>query len=80
SEGTRWTRCGHFQPAKIIMIVDCHKFHCERSQLHSRGCTARTCSKTFGPQIEQDVERVNDLCRACRVALGKAASRLPLPL
>ncbi|KAJ7686980.1 hypothetical protein B0H14DRAFT_2403706, partial [Mycena olivaceomarginata] len=68
SDGTRWTRCGHFQRHLVTHIVDCERTNCERSLLHPRGCRASTCAKNFGPQIENDVDKVDEHCYRCRAA------------
>ncbi|KAF8143654.1 hypothetical protein K438DRAFT_1513828, partial [Mycena galopus ATCC 62051] len=72
SQGTRWTRCGHFQRHLVIAIVDCNRPRCERSVYHPRGCRLPTCAKNFGAEIQQDVDRVDDFCWACS-SLSSAA-------
>ncbi|KAJ7831650.1 hypothetical protein B0H13DRAFT_2240535 [Mycena leptocephala] len=74
AEGTRWTRWGfHFQRHLVVAIVDCNTTRCERSVYHPRGCRAPTCAKNFGPEIQKDVDRVDEYCWACRAAQERAA-------
>ncbi|KAJ7064301.1 hypothetical protein C8F01DRAFT_41331 [Mycena amicta] len=73
AEGTRWTRCGHFQRHMIIAIVDCNTTRCERSVYHPRGCRSTTCARNFGPEIQRDVDSVDEFCWACRAAEERAA-------
>ncbi|KAL1950030.1 hypothetical protein VTO73DRAFT_5152 [Trametes versicolor] len=45
AEGTRWSKCGHFQRHLVVAIMDCNSAKCERSYLHQRGCRDPTCIK-----------------------------------
>ncbi|KAF8148248.1 hypothetical protein B0H34DRAFT_737478, partial [Crassisporium funariophilum] len=73
AEGTRWTRCGHFQRHLVIAILDCNTTRCERSCYHPRACRQPTCAKNFGSEIQRDVDSVDEFCFACRAAQAKAA-------
>lgn len=75
AEGTRWAKCGHFQRHLVVAIEDCQSRECERSLSHAKGCRADKCKKNFGPDIQQDVDTVNDECFQCRAA---AARRVPV--
>ncbi|KAJ7049347.1 hypothetical protein C8F01DRAFT_1002506, partial [Mycena amicta] len=72
-DGTRWTRCGHFQRHFITAIQDCMSRNCAKSQMHSPSCRRTTCVRNFGPDVENDVDSVDDLCWACKSALDRAA-------
>ncbi|KAI0642848.1 hypothetical protein C8Q79DRAFT_1002679 [Trametes meyenii] len=74
AEGTRWSKCGHFQRHLVVAIMDCNSPKCERSYLHPRGCRDTQCIKNFGPEVQKDVDTVKDECFQCRAA---AARRLP---
>ncbi|KAH9889885.1 hypothetical protein C8Q73DRAFT_705793 [Cubamyces lactineus] len=74
AEGTRWSKCGHFQRHLVVAIMDCNSTKCERSYLHPRGCRDPTCLKNFGPEVQKDIDTVKDECFQCRAA---AARRLP---
>ncbi|KAJ7192890.1 hypothetical protein GGX14DRAFT_537681 [Mycena pura] len=73
AEGTRWTRCGHFQRHLVVAIVDCNTRHCERSVYHKRGCRLPTCARNYGPEIQRDVDAVDDFCWVCKAAVERAA-------
>ncbi|KAL1733421.1 hypothetical protein EV714DRAFT_246435 [Schizophyllum commune] len=45
AEGTRWTRCGHFQRHLVVAIVDCNTTRCERSYYHPKGCREPSCAR-----------------------------------
>ncbi|KAI0793108.1 hypothetical protein BC629DRAFT_1581950 [Irpex lacteus] len=74
AEGTRWSKCGHFQRQMVVAIVDCNSSRCERSYLHAKSCKDPNCLKNFGPDVQKDIDTVNDECFQCRAA---AARRLP---
>ncbi|KAJ7208642.1 hypothetical protein GGX14DRAFT_454017 [Mycena pura] len=73
AEGTRWTRCGHFQRHMVVAIVDCNTTRCERSVYHHRGCRKPTCARDFGLEIQWDIDSVDEYCWACRAAQERAA-------
>ncbi|KIY52498.1 hypothetical protein FISHEDRAFT_63827 [Fistulina hepatica ATCC 64428] len=75
AEGTRWTRCGHFQRHMIIAIVDCNSRHCRNSFIHPRSCHEPTCIRDYGEEIQRDVDRVDEYCWACRAAQARAEGR-----
>ncbi|KAF9559721.1 hypothetical protein CPC08DRAFT_736071 [Agrocybe pediades] len=77
AEGTRWSKCGHFQRHIVTTIIDCTAINCERSYYHPKDCRLRTCINQFGPEIQQDVDTVDEYCFACRAAQAKAAG-IPL--
>ncbi|KAF8340818.1 hypothetical protein F5887DRAFT_440554 [Amanita rubescens] len=72
AQGTRWAKCGHFQRHLVIAIVDCNSSLCEKSYRHQRGCRSRDCLKCFGPEIQQNVDKVDEFCFACRAAQARA--------
>ncbi|KAF9258394.1 hypothetical protein L218DRAFT_732357 [Marasmius fiardii PR-910] len=72
AEGTRWKKCGHFQRHLVIAILDCNSSRCERSYLHTRECRQPTCIKNYGPEIQKDVDNVDEFCFACRAAQERA--------
>ncbi|KAL4247907.1 TAZ-type domain-containing protein [Abortiporus biennis] len=74
AEGTRWKKCGHFQRHLVVAIMDCNSSRCERSYLHSKSCRDQACQKNFGPDVQKDIDTVNDDCFQCRAA---AARKLP---
>ncbi|OCH87931.1 hypothetical protein OBBRIDRAFT_813895 [Obba rivulosa] len=74
AEGTRWSKCGHFQRHMIIAIMDCNSSHCERSILHPRGCRDPGCERNFGAEVQKDIDTVKDECFQCR---AKAHRTLP---
>ncbi|KAI0738854.1 hypothetical protein C8Q80DRAFT_1202434 [Daedaleopsis nitida] len=45
AEGTRWSKCGHFQRHLVVAIMDCNSHKCERSYLHPKGCRDAACIK-----------------------------------
>ncbi|KAJ7195952.1 hypothetical protein GGX14DRAFT_674212, partial [Mycena pura] len=45
AQGTRWSRCGHFQRHLITAIVDCSSSHCEKSLQHPRNCRLTSCTR-----------------------------------
>ncbi|TRM62044.1 hypothetical protein BD626DRAFT_558256 [Schizophyllum amplum] len=65
AEGTRWTRCGHFQRHLVVAIVDCNTMRCRES----------SCARNFGPEIQKDIDAVDEYCFACRAAQAKAEGR-----
>ncbi|GJE92587.1 hypothetical protein PsYK624_087420 [Phanerochaete sordida] len=71
AEGTRWSKCGHFQRHMVAAIMDCDSPKCERSLKHHKGCRDATCIKNFGPDIQRDVDTVNDDCFQCRAAAAR---------
>ncbi|KDR77598.1 hypothetical protein GALMADRAFT_267006 [Galerina marginata CBS 339.88] len=73
AEGTRWTKCGHFQRHLVVAILDCNATNCERSYFHANGCRQQTCAKNYGPEIQRDVDSVAEFCFACRAAQARAA-------
>ncbi|KAF8073390.1 hypothetical protein FPV67DRAFT_1409373, partial [Lyophyllum atratum] len=73
SEGTRWTRCGHFQRHMIIAIVDCNSYRCALSHFHPPECRSPLCRCVYGEELQQDVDSVNDYCWQCKSAQERAA-------
>ncbi|THU99590.1 hypothetical protein K435DRAFT_818520 [Dendrothele bispora CBS 962.96] len=73
AEGTRWTRCNHFQRHLVVAILDCNNPRCSRSYVHPTGCRDRSCIQNFGPEIQRDIDSVNEFCFACRAAQERAA-------
>ncbi|KAF8980906.1 hypothetical protein BDQ17DRAFT_1358630 [Cyathus striatus] len=73
AEGTRWTKCGHFQRHLVIAIMDCNTQRCEKSIYHPRTCRLPTCVKNFGQEVQKDVDRVDEYCFPCRAAQARAA-------
>ncbi|KAF9651604.1 hypothetical protein BDM02DRAFT_3178654 [Thelephora ganbajun] len=72
AEGTRWAKCGHFQRHMIIAIMDCNSHHCEKSVLHSKSCRDHSrCIRNYGPEVQKDIDVVNDYCFACRAAAAR---------
>ncbi|KAH7927649.1 hypothetical protein BV22DRAFT_261739 [Leucogyrophana mollusca] len=71
AEGTRWTRCGHFQRHMVVAIMDCNSGRCERSYLHPPSCRQPTCIRNFGPEVQKDIDRVDEFCFACRAAMNR---------
>ncbi|KAF9524124.1 hypothetical protein CPB83DRAFT_746460, partial [Crepidotus variabilis] len=71
SEGTRWSRCNHFQRHMVVAILDCNTTHCERSCFHPRECRNGTCWKVYGNEIQRDIDTVDEYCFACRAAQAK---------
>ncbi|KAF7300030.1 hypothetical protein MKEN_01325700 [Mycena kentingensis (nom. inval.)] len=63
----------HFQRHLVVAIVDCNTTRCERSVYHPRGCRSTTCARNFGPEIQRDVDAVDDFCWACKSAAERAA-------
>ncbi|KAJ7240122.1 hypothetical protein B0H12DRAFT_57109 [Mycena haematopus] len=72
AQGTRWSRCGHFQRHHVTGIVDCNSSRCERSYQHPLNCRQPTCLKNFGGEIQQDIDTVDDYCFACHAARERA--------
>ncbi|KAJ7590210.1 hypothetical protein C8J56DRAFT_589750 [Mycena floridula] len=79
AEGTRWTRCGHFQRHMVVAIADCNSSRCEKSYYHPPTCRQPSCHKTFGREIQKDIDRVDEYCFACRAAQARAARGLVGP-
>ncbi|TEB27415.1 hypothetical protein FA13DRAFT_934805 [Coprinellus micaceus] len=77
AEGTRWSRCNHFQRHLVVAIYDCNSSRCEKSFQHSRGCRDPNCIKLFGAEIQRDIDTVDEYCFACRAAHARAAG-IPL--
>ncbi|KZP08836.1 hypothetical protein FIBSPDRAFT_802607 [Athelia psychrophila] len=76
AEGTRWAKCGHFQRHMVIAIMDCDSRRCEKSHRHPKPCPDRAqCIENYGPEVQKDIDRVDDFCFACRAAQAKAAGR-----
>ncbi|VDB85016.1 unnamed protein product [Peniophora sp. CBMAI 1063] len=75
AEGTRWKRCGHFQRHMIAAIVDCNSSRCENSYLHPKGCRDPHCVKHYGPEVQKDIDTVDEFCFQCRTAAAAAARR-----
>ncbi|KAM6493774.1 hypothetical protein JOM56_010135 [Amanita muscaria] len=73
AQGTRWSKCGHFQRHLILAVVDCESYQCEMSCYHPKGCRSRDCLKFYGDEIQQDVDNVKEFCFACRAAQARAA-------
>ncbi|EGN97757.1 hypothetical protein SERLA73DRAFT_90851 [Serpula lacrymans var. lacrymans S7.3] len=71
SEGTRWTRCGHFQRHLVVAIMDCNSSRCERSYLHPPNCRNPACIKNFGPEVQKIADSVDEYCFACRAAMAR---------
>ncbi|CAK5270079.1 unnamed protein product [Mycena citricolor] len=63
----------HFQRHMIVAIVDCNDARCEKSIQHRGRCVSRDCIRVFGPEIQQDLDRVDDFCWACRAAKERHA-------
>ncbi|KAH8822592.1 hypothetical protein DL96DRAFT_298424 [Flagelloscypha sp. PMI_526] len=72
-EGTRWTKCNHFQRHLVVAIMDCNSRRCERSLQHSRTCRDPGCTKNFGTEVQRDIDSVDEYCWACRAAQEKEA-------
>ncbi|KAJ6620113.1 hypothetical protein B0H10DRAFT_1792522, partial [Mycena sp. CBHHK59/15] len=68
SQGTRWSRCVHFQRHLVTAILDCNSSRCERSYQYPPNCRLPTCLRNFGGEIQQDIDTVADYCFACRAA------------
>ncbi|KJA16312.1 hypothetical protein HYPSUDRAFT_207184 [Hypholoma sublateritium FD-334 SS-4] len=77
AKGTRWGKCGHFQRHLVVAVMDCCQTNCERSCNHPPRCPLRTCITTYGREIQQDVDLVDEFCFQCRAAQAKAAG-IPL--
>ncbi|KAF8875659.1 hypothetical protein BD779DRAFT_1563104 [Infundibulicybe gibba] len=45
ADGTRWTRCGHFQRHLVVAILDCNSSRCEQSYIHPPTCHSQNCVK-----------------------------------
>ncbi|RDB15182.1 hypothetical protein Hypma_004811 [Hypsizygus marmoreus] len=77
AEGTRWTRCGHFQRHMIIAIMDCNSYRCERSYFHPPECRPPHCRciNVYGEELQKDIDSVDDYCWACRAAQQREARR-----
>ncbi|KAJ7288666.1 hypothetical protein C8J57DRAFT_1445875 [Mycena rebaudengoi] len=73
SQGTRWSRCGHFQRHLVTAILDCNSTRCERSYYHPPNCRLPTCAKNYGSEIQQDIDTVYDYCFVCRAAQERRA-------
>ncbi|KAG2010514.1 hypothetical protein CC2G_013331 [Coprinopsis cinerea AmutBmut pab1-1] len=73
AEGTRWSRCGHFQRHLVVAIYDCNSTQCEKSYIHPRHCRQPTCIKLFGAEIQKDIDTVDEFCYQCRTAQARAA-------
>ncbi|KLO14636.1 hypothetical protein SCHPADRAFT_814000, partial [Schizopora paradoxa] len=58
----------HFLRLQVTAVVDCKSTHCEQSIWHPKGCSSRSCTKNYGPDIEQDVQIVEGLCWPCTYA------------
>ncbi|EPQ54883.1 hypothetical protein GLOTRDRAFT_42660 [Gloeophyllum trabeum ATCC 11539] len=71
SEGTRWTKCGHFQRHLVVAIMDCSSSRCERSLRHPSTCRSQSCHKNFGQEVQKDIDAVDEYCWACRAAAAK---------
>ncbi|TFK68441.1 hypothetical protein BDN72DRAFT_730369, partial [Pluteus cervinus] len=71
SEGTRWTRCMHFQRHLVVAIADCSSSQCERSYTHNPSCRQTTCTKNFGEEIQRDIDSVADYCFVCKAAQAR---------
>ncbi|PCH40449.1 hypothetical protein WOLCODRAFT_88715 [Wolfiporia cocos MD-104 SS10] len=71
AEGTRWSKCGHFQRHLVVAIMDCNSSRCERSILHPKSCKDPECIKNFGPDVQKDVDNVRDECFQCRAAAAR---------
>ncbi|KAH6911856.1 hypothetical protein BKA70DRAFT_1058077, partial [Coprinopsis sp. MPI-PUGE-AT-0042] len=71
SQGTRWSKCGHFQRHLVVEIYDCNSARCEKSLRHPRGCRAPTCIQLFGPEVQNDIDTCDDFCYACRAAQAR---------
>ncbi|KIY71728.1 hypothetical protein CYLTODRAFT_389929 [Cylindrobasidium torrendii FP15055 ss-10] len=72
AEGTRWTKCMHFQRHLVVAIVDCSLKTCSRSLQHPKGCRDPGCIQNFGEEIQKDVDSVDEYCFACRAAQDRA--------
>ncbi|EDR01787.1 uncharacterized protein LACBIDRAFT_310461 [Laccaria bicolor S238N-H82] len=75
AQGTRWNKCGHFQRQFVKAIVDCNSRQCMKSYAHPPSCRQPTCFQTFGPDIERDVDNVDEYCFPCRAAQARAEGR-----
>ncbi|KAF9465784.1 hypothetical protein BDZ94DRAFT_304248 [Collybia nuda] len=75
AEGTRWTRCGHFQRHLVIAIMDCNSYRCSLSYFHPPECRSTNCHciKTYGDEVHKDIDKVDEYCFACRAAQDRAA-------
>ncbi|EIN12282.1 hypothetical protein PUNSTDRAFT_96939 [Punctularia strigosozonata HHB-11173 SS5] len=71
SEGTRWTTCGHFQRHLVVAIMDCSRSNCTKSIRHPTACRAPTCIQNFGPEVQKDIDAVDELCWACKSAIER---------
>ncbi|KAI0727124.1 hypothetical protein C8Q72DRAFT_841908 [Fomitopsis betulina] len=71
AEGTRWSKCGHFQRHGIAAIMDCNSSHCERSILHPRNCKDPVCQKNYGQEVQKDIDVVKDYCFQCRATAAR---------
>ncbi|KAH7913369.1 hypothetical protein BJ138DRAFT_1146290 [Hygrophoropsis aurantiaca] len=71
AEGTRWTRCMHFQRHMVVAIMDCNSSRCERSYLHPPTCRQPNCIKNFDTEVQKDIDRVDEYCFACRAAMNR---------
>ncbi|KAI0050830.1 hypothetical protein FA95DRAFT_1555329 [Auriscalpium vulgare] len=75
AEGTRWARCGHYQRHMIVAIVDCNSSRCEKSYLHPKHCQQPNCTRNFGPEVQKDIDTVDEFCFACRAAVQRPTIR-----
>ncbi|TFK22013.1 hypothetical protein FA15DRAFT_644744 [Coprinopsis marcescibilis] len=73
AEGTRWSKCGHFQRHLVVAIYDCNSSRCEKSYRHPRECRERTCRQLYGAEVQKDIDTVDEYCFACRAAQARAA-------
>lgn len=73
AKGRRFARCGHFLRLQVTAVVDCRDKDCELSIWHSKTCTSHICKKNYGPDLEEDVQVVQDLCWPCTYARQQSA-------
>ncbi|EIM87601.1 uncharacterized protein STEHIDRAFT_146925 [Stereum hirsutum FP-91666 SS1] len=75
AEGTKWSRCGHFQRHLVVAIMDCNSSHCEWSIIHPKGCREPGCKKVYGADVQKVVDTVNDECYQCRAIAARSPPR-----
>lgn len=73
AQGRRFSRCGHFLRLNVSAVVDCQNRMCEHSICHPKTCKRDTCIRNFGPDIEEDIQIMDDHCWPCNYAASQSA-------